>query len=545
MRRQPRVNFERFAMMKTYFWQTCLLLSVSVLQAVAQSFTQFTTELPSVKVNALLNDTEGKLWVGTDAGLVLRLPSGEWQKLPPEAARLLTAVSALQQDERGHIWVGVSRPEVRLVELDAQGNYIRHFDVPNFQNKNQYINAIAVDRAGRKWLATANGGVWMIDPAGKWFCYDTSTEEYMPSNEIKGIVVDEDDVKWVGTSQGLISTTDGRQWTLYDITDEVNALTADGKGNVCVSVIERNKKQKLYCNNEVFKIMGKQQRDNFFRIRSLLIDPEDKIVWAAGTGLARYAKTEKTLFDWDNSAFAGNAATCLALGKDENGRVLWIGTADQGLFRLSFPPQQPAVAAQPQQEETVPTAPIETAPLASAKLQPVAVQPVVRAPEMKQAQTVQITAELPKEETPPAEPAPAKVPEPAEEKTVVLENRVVKKGDLVKLQNIQFAKGSFRLTDYRGADILLNFLRDNPGVHIALIGHSDKNPDPSHPEYERIKKAHYELSLNRVQTVADYLIGMGIAPERITLEAYGGEKPLVNKSSPENMRVEMKILSIK
>jgi outer membrane protein OmpA-like peptidoglycan-associated protein len=38
---------------------------------------------------------------------------------------------------------------------------------------------------------------------------------------------------------------------------------------------------------------------------------------------------------------------------------------------------------------------------------------------------------------------------------------------------------------------------------------------------------------------------MGIAPERIMLEAYGGEKPLVNKSSPDNMRVEMKILSIK
>jgi outer membrane protein OmpA-like peptidoglycan-associated protein len=126
-----------------------------------------------------------------------------------------------------------------------------------------------------------------------------------------------------------------------------------------------------------------------------------------------------------------------------------------------------------------------------------------------------------------------------------LQNQTIKKGDLVKLQNINFAKGSFKLTDYRGADLVLNFLRDNPGVNIALIGHSDKNPDPSHPEYEKIKKAHYELSLNRVQMVADYLIGMGIAPERITLEAYGGERPLVNKSSPDNMRVELKILSIK
>ncbi|WP_250630860.1 two-component regulator propeller domain-containing protein [Rhodoflexus caldus] len=531
-------------MKKYLYWLLLVLFGYG--QAVAQTFMQFTTELPSVKVNALLNDTQGRLWVGTDAGLVVRNAAGEWKKVSQEAAQWLTTISAIQQDEQGHFWIGVSKPEVRLVHLDEQGNYIRHFDVPNFQNKNQYINGIAIDRVGRKWLATENGGVWMIDTNGKWFCYDTSTEEYMPSNKIRAIVVDEEDIKWVGTDQGLISTMDGKQWTLYDVIDDVNALTADGKGNVCVSVVERNKKQRLYCNNEVFKIMGKQQRDNLFRIKSLLIDPEDKIVWAAGTGLARYAKSEKMLFDWDNSAFSSNAATCMALGSGENGRVLWIGTADQGLFQLSFPPQAVA-AAQPEPEPIVPKPEpepqkVETAPVVSAKLQEVAVQPTIKAPEMKKAEEVKIVAELPKDED---EVKPAKTAEPVEEKTVVLQNQTIKKGDLVKLQNINFAKGSFKLTDYRGADLVLNFLRDNPGVNIALIGHSDKNPDPSHPEYEKIKKAHYELSLNRVQMVADYLIGMGIAPERITLEAYGGERPLVNKSSPDNMRVELKILSIK
>lgn len=529
-------------LMKKYlYWLPLLLLGYG--QLAAQTFTQFTTELPSIKVNTLLNDMQGRLWVGTDAGLIMRLASGEWKNLAPETSQWLTTISAIQQDEQGNFWVGVSKPEIRLVHLDGQGNYISHFDVPNFQNKNQYINGIAIDRVGRKWLATENGGVWMIDTNGKWFCYDTSTEEYMPSNKIRAIVVDEDDIKWVGTDQGLISTLDGKQWTLYDVIDDVNALTADGKGNVCVSVVERNKKQRLYCNNEVFKIMGKQQRDNFFRIRSLLIDPEDQIVWAAGTGLARYAKAEKILFDWDNSAFSSNAATCMALGSDENGRILWIGTADQGLFRLSFPPQVAAVV-QPEPVEPKPEPQkIATAPVASAKLQDVAAQPSIKAPEMKKVEEVKVVAELPKEE--PEAIKPAKVAEPTEEKTVVLQNRTIKKGDLVKLQNINFAKGSFKLIDYRGADLILNFLRDNPGVNIALIGHADKNPEPSHPDFEKIKKAHYDLSLSRVQMVADYLIGMGIAPERIILEAYGGEKPLVNKSSPDNMRVEMKILSIK
>jgi len=518
------------------------LFTLVHLPLTAQTFVQFTTQLPSVKVNALLNDTQGRLWVGTDAGLMIRLASGEWQKGVQESGQ---AISAIQQDEQGHIWVGVSKPDVRLVHLDEQGNYITHFDVPNFQNKNQYINSIAIDRVGRKWLATENGGVWMIDTNGKWFCYDTSTEEYMPSNKIRAIVVDEDDIKWVGTDKGLISTIDGKQWTLYDVMDDVNALAADGKGNVCVSVVERNKKQKLYCNNEVFKIMGKQQQDNFFRIRSLLIDPEDKIVWAAGTGLARYVNTEKMLFDWDNSQFSSNAATCMALGEAENGRVLWIGTADQGLFQLSFPPPVVAVA----KPEPQPAAPepelkkVQIAPVASAKLREVTVRQPVKAPDMKKVEEVKLITELPKEE--PEEVHPVKVAEPTAEKTVVLQNQTVKKGDLVKLQNINFAKGSFKLTDYRGADLILNFLRENPNVNIALIGHSDKNPEPSHPDYEKIKKAHYELSLNRVQVVADYLIGMGIAPERITIEAYGGEKPLVNKSSPDNMRVELKILTIK
>ncbi|MCS6966997.1 MAG: two-component regulator propeller domain-containing protein [Cytophagales bacterium] len=518
---------------------TCWLIG----QSSAQSFTQFTTELPSIKVNAILYDQQGRLWVGTDKGLVTRLPSGEWKRPSQQTAQWLTDISAIRQDEYGHFWVGVSSPEVRLVHLDKEGNYVEHFDVPNFQNKNQYINDIAIDQVGRKWLATENGGVWMIDVNGKWYCYDTSTEEYMPSNRIRGIVVDEDDIKWVGTDKGLISTRDGRMWTLYDVLDDVNALTADGKGTVCVSVVERGRKQKLYCNHKVFQLIGKQPRDNFFRIRSLLIDPQDTIVWAAGTGLARYAKTQKTVFDWDNSAFTSNAATCLALGKGEHGRELWIGTADQGLFRLTFPPKAIAAASptpEPQPEK------IEIKPITQASAPTVAISSAAPKIEMKKVEEVKVTVEPepPQEKTAPPPPPPAPTA-PAEEKTVVMENQVLRKGDLVQLKNIQFQKGSFKLTDFRGADMLLNFLRENPGVQIALIGHADKNPDPSHPEYERIKKAHYELSLNRVQTVADYLIGMGIAPERITLEAYGGEKPLVNKSSPENMRVEMRIVAIK
>jgi outer membrane protein OmpA-like peptidoglycan-associated protein len=492
----------------------------------AQQFYNFNQEnspLPSDNATCLRTDKTGNLWIGTNNGLARISPDGEWMQFKRKgtADSLLTRISAMDIDPTdGTVWIGAFTGNVVLVQLSTQGEYLGHYEVPYFQNKRMFVNSIAIDREGRKWIATEEGGVWMIDRAKKWFSYDVSTVNHLPSNTIRAIAVDENDTKWVGTDAGLISTKDGRNWTLYDIYDEVTAITTDGKSSVCISVQDRKKRQQLYCNNLLFKNTGKQSRNKFFRIQDIVIDSTGA-VWAAGTGLARYVKEDKDSYDWDNSGLNTNSATAIVFGRYQHETVLWISSSDMGLFCMSFPkPEPPVVAAK------------------------------MELPEVKEVKPEPLVADnssVPIAEEPPTPPIDTKQPEPEPEPepVLIIQEKKVRKGETIQLDNVNFAKANFRLSDYRGVEALLRFMRENPTVQIEISGHTDINPPQNSPDYGRVKAYHQDLSEKRVNTVFNYLTSRGIESDRIVTKAYGGEQPLVNESSDKNMRVEFKILNIK
>jgi chemotaxis protein MotB len=76
---------------------------------------------------------------------------------------------------------------------------------------------------------------------------------------------------------------------------------------------------------------------------------------------------------------------------------------------------------------------------------------------------------------------------------------------------------------------------------IRLVGHTDDTP-PSDPRFGN----NMELSLTRAMTVADYLVGAGIAPERMIVSGRGQYQPIFVNDTPEhralNGRVEIIIV---
>lgn len=90
----------------------------------------------------------------------------------------------------------------------------------------------------------------------------------------------------------------------------------------------------------------------------------------------------------------------------------------------------------------------------------------------------------------------------------------------VKMNNILFKFGSWELTpdSEDGLKALVKLLNDNPNITIELAAHTDHIGNNA---------SNQELSLRRVQTIADYLIKNNIEQERLTAVGYGEEKPLV------------------
>jgi OmpA-OmpF porin, OOP family len=71
-------------------------------------------------------------------------------------------------------------------------------------------------------------------------------------------------------------------------------------------------------------------------------------------------------------------------------------------------------------------------------------------------------------------------------------------------------------------------------VRLVLAGHADRSGA------ERYNKG---LSRRRAEAVRDYLVGVGIAPETLAIEAHGERQGLVSTSDgavePQNRRVEI------
>jgi OOP family OmpA-OmpF porin len=117
----------------------------------------------------------------------------------------------------------------------------------------------------------------------------------------------------------------------------------------------------------------------------------------------------------------------------------------------------------------------------------------------------------------------------------------VKPGQLLRLHNIYFAQGDYRILDrsYQEIHEIVALLRQYPDMVIQLEGHTDRQGGRS---------ANMELSEDRVLEIKNYLVNTGINPKRIKTAAFGDTRPISTENTEEsrqlNRRVEVRIISI-
>ena len=90
----------------------------------------------------------------------------------------------------------------------------------------------------------------------------------------------------------------------------------------------------------------------------------------------------------------------------------------------------------------------------------------------------------------------------------------------VVIENIfyDFDKASLRPESKQALDEMAQVMRDNPNITIEMASHTDRHGTD---EYN------IDLSSRRARSVIDYLISVGIAPERLQSQGYGESRPKV------------------
>lgn len=112
-------------------------------------------------------------------------------------------------------------------------------------------------------------------------------------------------------------------------------------------------------------------------------------------------------------------------------------------------------------------------------------------------------------------------------------------GNKITLKNIFFETGSFKIRNESRFELnkLISFLKTNPLVSVEIGGHTDNIGED---------KINQLLSVNRAKAVFDYLVGAGIAPERLTYKGYGKNVPVDSNTTESgranNRRTEIIIL---
>jgi len=263
------------------------------------------SDLPHNYILSLAKDHKGKIWMGTNFGLV-KFDGKNFTKYDKQSKKEVqyTTVRSITVDSSNTVWTGSwgdGMAQLTFPNGDPD-NPAARFKWVNYRENNSGIThntvkTICIDKKRNKWIGTENGLVLMGngdwgDGSVKWKTYHAH-DSGLPHDAVHHVVIDRFNNKWIGTFGGGLAKFDGTNWTVYDIKN--SNLT-----------------------------------DNY--IVSLAIDKR-QVLWI-GTysgALCRFDGTNWKVYNTSNSEIHDNVISSLAV---DTKNKLWLGSMNAGLASL-------------------------------------------------------------------------------------------------------------------------------------------------------------------------------------------------------------------
>jgi len=192
-------------------------------------------QLPGTRIQALLFDHEGTLWVGTNSGLV-RWNAGKVDRLPLTDPLASASVLTLMEDREGNIWVGTETGGLHILR-DQRFKALTSHDGLSSDN----TTAVVEDRTGALWVGTSGGGlnVVRLTGSGKSAISTYTVRKGLPSDVILSLAASPSGDMWVGTPDGLSRIRGGSVSTFTSADglpdDFIRSLLVDADGSLWIA----------------------------------------------------------------------------------------------------------------------------------------------------------------------------------------------------------------------------------------------------------------------------------------------------------------------
>jgi ligand-binding sensor domain-containing protein/signal transduction histidine kinase len=281
-------------------------------------------DLPLDSVQAVIQSSDGYLWIGTPNGLLrfdgITLTPFDTRETPGFPNN---NVQALATSRRGGIWVGTEGGLVYLRDGHAT-TYTTANGLPN-----NVVRALHADRDDNLWIGMHGGGVARFRD-GRFDVYGTA--QGLSNNVVRALLRDRNGDMWIGTDAGGLNRLRDGVITVYTAADGLGdnsiwALLEDSRGRLWIGTAGAGVRERLPDGRFEARAMGLPSR--FVRT---MVEDRDGSLWVGteGGGLHRYRHGELSSFRQEQDL---SSDTVRALLEDREGS-LWIGTIGGGLNRL-------------------------------------------------------------------------------------------------------------------------------------------------------------------------------------------------------------------
>ena len=337
-----------------------LLLAASVAAAATAPplyLTNLTTAdgLPEGNVHAVLQDSQGFMWFGTEDGLV-RYDGQHLSRYgySPASKHGLPGnyIWQIVEGPRHDLWIAIKNGGVaRWNRLTNDFTVFRHEPRDPSSLSSDEARALAIDRQGRVWIGMTDAGLDVLEPRtgrSEHFRHDSADPGSLASDHVTALMFDRAGDLWVGTDQGLDELEIGRNtfrhfrsvpgdsYTLSG--SSVGQVLQDRSGSIWVATVDGGL-DRLDIDGRVVQAFRHDPRKPESlasdKVRALLEDQQGHLWVGTAAGL--------DLLDRETGAFVHYGrerddphslpnSSILTLYQDSAGLV-WIGTGTGGVGR--------------------------------------------------------------------------------------------------------------------------------------------------------------------------------------------------------------------
>jgi ligand-binding sensor domain-containing protein/signal transduction histidine kinase len=277
--------------------------------------------LRHASILSLLQSRDGTtMWISSSADGLFEWKNGQLTPCIGPAGHEKMIAECLLEDRQGRLWVGVGNGVLLCHERDAWKIFDEKNGVPF-----AFVSCMTEDASGTIWAGSLDAGLYRFD--GNRF-HVLRQADGLSADNIRSLLCDREGILWIGTRTGGLDRLNRRKLIVagaaQGLTNDFTRSVAEAPdGTLWVATVGGS----LYYGNQVefkaFRPTNENRVYYYATVYSLLIAPDSSLWWGSHFGLLHW-KDNQLADCITNEPWIRNASVT-ALQNDGHGGM-WIGT---------------------------------------------------------------------------------------------------------------------------------------------------------------------------------------------------------------------------